>query len=71
MDQTASAIAEYKHQDAKQPGVSFMQIREGRCKFPLGRIDEPPLRFCGKPTVIGLPYCTNCQRIVYVPKPRR
>jgi hypothetical protein len=52
-------------------GISFSALREGRCKFPLGSIDEPPTRFCGEPTSMGEPYCPDCGRIAYVPSSRR
>jgi len=52
-------------------GITFAELREGRCKLPLGRIDEPPEFFCGAETMIGNPYCSNCMKIVYVPKTRR
>ncbi len=48
-----------------EPGVSFIEMREGLCKRPRGSVDDPPTRFRGKPTPSGSPYCPECQRIVY------
>ncbi len=48
-------------QTAESAGVDFSELREGRCKFPLGSINDPPERFCGEPTEIGKPYCQKCQ----------
>ncbi len=60
-------------QDSHEPprGVRFMKLREGLCKFPLGGPYDPPERFCGEATQIGLPYCPKCQRIAYVRTARR
>lgn len=51
--------------------VTFMDLREGRCKFPLGGLNEPPEWFCGVATVIGTPYCTDCQKLAYSRPERR
>ncbi len=48
-----------------QPGVSFIEMREGLCKLPLGAKDDPPLRFCGEPTQPGSVYCPQCRAIAY------
>lgn len=52
-------------------GVVFMKLREGMCKFPLGRFNEPAEWFCGMATVVGTPYCTDCQKIAYTRAERR
>ena len=58
--------------DAKSHGIEFTDLREGRCKFPLGGINDPPERFCGEPTMAGMPYCSSCQLKAYHrPAPRR
>lgn len=70
MSEAARAIAE-SETDAKEQGVSFMELREGRCKFPPGSLGDPTERFCGELATIGSPYCPDCRRIVYVPNARR
>ena len=52
-------------------GIGFEDLREGRCKFPLGGIAEPPERFCGEPTQPGFPYCLICQQQAYSRPERR
>ncbi len=54
-----------------QPGVSFLELREGLCKRPLGDKDEPPTRFCGAPAPPGSPYCQDCKKILYSQIARR
>ena len=49
-----------KHAEESE-GIDFSELREGRCKFPLGSINDPPERFCGEPTEIGKAYCPKCQ----------
>lgn len=49
----------------KEDSVSFAELKAGQCRFPLGGINEPPVRFCGSPTVIGAIYCKDCMRIAY------
>ncbi len=70
MSDMADVITELM-QEVGRVGISFIDLREGRCKFPLGSINEPPTRFCGAPTAIGEPYCPACGRIAYVPSSRR
>ncbi len=55
----------------QQPGVRFLELREGLCKRPLGGPTDPPTRFCGAPTQPGAPYCPECQKIVYAAMARR
>ena len=49
-------------------GIPFPELREGRCKFPLGKLNEPAKLFCGLETSNGAPYCSYCMRIVYSSK---
>ncbi len=49
------------------PGVSFAELRRGRCKFALGGKLEPVTRFCGSKTPEGSSYCSAHRRIVYRP----
>jgi hypothetical protein len=49
----------------KEESVSFADPKTGQCRFPLGTINEPPVRFCGAPTVVGAIYCKDCMRIAY------
>jgi hypothetical protein len=38
--------------------LSIYQLREGDCKWPLGRMeDRPPYEYCGHPAPLGEPYC--------------
>ncbi len=47
-------------------GIPFGKLRNGMCKFPLGRLYDPPERFCGEPTPVGAPYCEECRGRAYV-----
>jgi hypothetical protein len=71
MIEADEAIIGEHEEESTLPGIPFGELREGRCKFPLGRLSDPPERFCGKPAPIGSPYCPQCQRTVYAPRPRR
>ena len=51
--------------DHKRKGIPFEKLREGRCKFPLGAINDPPEWFCGEPAPIGAVYCERCQAKAY------
>jgi hypothetical protein len=55
----------------KSAEISFWELREGRCRFPLGPIEEPPTRFCGAAAAIGMPYCPSCGGLAYAPSSRR
>lgn len=52
-------------------GITFGDLREGRCKYPLGAIEEPPEWFCGEPAPIGKAYCEKCQAKAYTRLERR
>lgn len=56
--------------DVQLEGIPFAELREGRCKFPLGGHGEPAERFCGKPSIPGASYCPECQKKVYYPSKR-
>ncbi|WP_368856435.1 GcrA family cell cycle regulator [Methylocystis sp. MJC1] len=71
MDEAAGVIAEDKQSEPEQPGITFEQLREGRCKFPLGRLSDPPERFCGEPVAMSSPYCGACRLTVYARSVRR
>lgn len=49
----------------KEESVSFTDLKSGQCRFPLGGINEPPVRFCGAQAVVGAIYCKDCMRIAY------
>jgi hypothetical protein len=53
------------NQDASEPGIGFRELRDGRCKFPLGAIDVPPTRFRGDATPTGTVYCAKRQAVAY------
>lgn len=49
----------------KEESISFADLKTGQCHFPIGGINDPPVKFCGAPTVIGAIYCKDCMRIAY------
>ena len=57
---TKASGASQAQQPEESEGIDFSELREGRCKFPLGDINDAPERFCGEPTEIGKPYCQKC-----------
>jgi hypothetical protein len=63
-------VAEDQEEAAPAPGVAFMQIEAGMCRFPLGRLADPPERFCGEPAPVGSPYCRAHRAVAYVPSRR-
>lgn len=71
MDHGAIVIVDDANNELQLPGISFMALREGRCKFPLGNRDEPATRFCGETAAVGSVYCSKCRRIVYAQKARK
>jgi hypothetical protein len=64
MSDTVDATPELGVARTRQ-GIAFVDLREGRCKFPLGTINDPPERFCGEPAPIGKVYCERCQAKAY------
>ncbi len=67
----AATITKGGPSSTPQPGVPFLELREGFCKRPLGGKDEPATRFCGAPASEGSPYCPDCRKIVYNAMARR
>ena len=67
MDETDDTGAK-AHQ---QEGSLFIDLLEGKCKFPLGEMETPPTRFCGADTPTGAVYCLEHQKIVYSKPIRR
>ncbi len=65
------AAAERATKSGGKPGISFLKLRDGRCRFPLGEAAEPALRFCGAETQPPSPYCSECRRIAYVSSAKR
>jgi hypothetical protein len=63
----AAEVIKVESETRQEPlrGIRFMKLREGLCKFPLGRFNDAPERFCGEPTPVGSPYCLACQRVAY------
>ncbi len=41
--------------DPPQPGIGFLELRNGLCKWPLGGPTDPPERFCGVPARLARP----------------
>ncbi len=64
MSMTAT-ITKSRLNSTPEPGVPFLERREGFCKRPLGTLEEPPKRFCGAATPPGSSYCPDCQKIIY------
>jgi hypothetical protein len=62
---TDAELIQEDNQESSQPGIGFEELREGRCKFPLGAFDVPATRFCGEPTRIGTVYCLKHQAVAY------
>jgi hypothetical protein len=65
MSNKADIIRERRH------GITFAELREGRCKSPLGTINDPPEWFCGETVPIGKVYCERCQAKAYNRQERR
>ena len=64
MSEVADATPELQPARTER-GITFAELREGRCKFPLGTINDPPEWFCGEPVPIGAVYCERCQAKAY------
>jgi hypothetical protein len=69
MSDTADVTREQDHSPRR--GITFAELREGLCKFPLGTINDPPEWFCGEPAPIGNVYCKRCQATAYNRQERR
>lgn len=52
-------------EEPTRAGISFWELRNGLCKYPLGAFDEPPTHFCGADAPLGEVYCIAHQRIAY------
>jgi GcrA cell cycle regulator len=46
---------------------STLELREGKCRWPIGDPSTPDFFFCGGKTIEGLPYCGYHSRIAYQP----
>jgi GcrA cell cycle regulator len=46
---------------------STLELREGKCRWPIGDPSTPDFFFCGGKTSEGLPYCGYHSRIAYQP----
>lgn len=74
--QAASADApKPKRKRPKKPAaqkVTLLDLTERMCKWPIGHPGEPDFRFCGKPSMPGLPYCAeHCAEAYQAQQPRR
>ncbi len=49
----------------KSKGVTILDLTERMCKWPIGDPKHPDFRFCGKPSVPGMPYCAEHCAIAY------
>jgi hypothetical protein len=70
MSDTAEATID-EETGVSRPGITFSELREGRCKFPLGTINDPIEWFCGEPAPVGKVYCERCQARAYSRLERR
>ncbi len=52
-------------------GVTFLDLGDGQCRYPLGAKDDPPAWFCGDATALGEVYCAECRRKAYPPPRER
>lgn len=46
-------------------GVQLVDLKERMCHWPLGDPKEPGFKFCGGPSVEGMPYCDHHCRVAY------
>jgi len=53
------------------PKVPLMLLRERMCKWPLGNPEDGDLRFCGRESAAGLPYCREHAMRAYQPAPKK
>jgi len=52
-------------------GVKFIDLGEGRCKWPKGDPASPDFEFCGCKALTDLPYCAHhTMRATAVPQSR-
>ena len=56
-----------------RPGIAFLAVREGQCRFPLWAHDARPaadkLFVCGEPVKPGQSYCPACYAQAYQARP--
>jgi GcrA cell cycle regulator len=46
-------------------GFSLVDLKERMCRWPIGDPQEPGFKFCGGPSVEGVPYCNHHARLAY------
>ncbi len=51
-------------------GVSLLDLSNRQCRWPLGDMIEPAMRFCGHDAPIGSPYCAAHRAVAYLGFPR-
>jgi GcrA cell cycle regulator len=49
----------------KSKGVTILDLTERMCKWPIGDPKHPDFRFCGKPSIPGMPYCGEHCAVAY------
>ncbi len=49
----------------KSKGVTILDLTERMCKWPIGDPKHADFRFCGKPSVPGMPYCPEHCAMAY------
>lgn len=50
-------------------GITFMELENGRCKFPRG--EGAGITFCGQTAIKEQPYCRSCHSLAYQPPAAR
>lgn len=48
-------------------GVTFIELTDATCRFPMGDPQDAAFRFCGRPPRSGSPYCRECHGLAYQP----
>lgn len=51
--------------NGKNGKISFMELSEKVCKWPIGDPQSPDFYFCGKPSPQGIPYCQEHIEMAY------
>lgn len=51
--------------EKKPKGATILDLNERMCKWPIGDPKLPGFYFCGRPSIEGLPYCSEHASIAY------
>jgi len=47
--------------------TSFLEIKDGLCRWPIGEPENNDFKFCGRTTNEGFVYCQNHHKVAYQP----